>query len=205
MTKLKEKYKAEIIKKMKESFGYSSISQVPKIFKVTVNTGVGRIKESDDEVAQVVADLALITGQKPRSNKSRKSISGFKLREGQVVGLSCTLRGNKMFDFTDRLVNVALPRIRDFRGLPLKSFDGKGGYSIGIKEQTIFPEIKYEKSRSVFGLQVNISTSSKTDNEAKKLLEYFGFPFAKDKKQTDKPSEIVTPEPQQAEAKEQNG
>ena len=191
MNNLLQQYREKIVKEMKESFGYSSISEVPKITKITINSGVGRIKESTEEVQHVAADLALISGQKPRENKSRKSISGFKLREGQIVGLSTTLRADKMYDFIERLVRVALPRIRDFRGLPLKSFDGKGGYSIGIKEHTIFPEIKYEKSRIVFSLQINISTSSKTNEETKKLLESFGFPFAKSKNVADKSDKII--------------
>lgn len=182
MTNLSEKYKTEITLKMKQDFGYSSTFSVPKITKVTVNSGVGRIKESDEEISQVAADLALICGQKPRLNKSRKSISGFKLRQGQTVGLSCTLRGDRMYDFIERFVKITLPRIRDFRGLDPKSFNGRSNYSIGIKEQTIFPEIKFEKSKVPFGLQVNISTTAKTNEEAKKILQYFGFPFVKENK-----------------------
>lgn len=182
MTNYKDKYKSEISLKLQKDFSYKSPLEIPRIISVTLNSGVGRIKESDDEIAHVAGDLALISGQKPKYNKSAKSISGFKLREGQIVGLSVTLRGRRMYDFIERLVTVALPRIRDFRGLNKKSFSGSGNYSIGIFEHTIFPEIKFEKTKTPFGLQVNITTTAKSKDEAKKLLEYFGFPFVKENK-----------------------
>lgn len=183
MTKLKEKYRNEIIPKLKGEYNYSSVFEVPKISALSINVGVGKIKESKDLLQSVVNDLQLITGQKPRYNKARISVSGFKLREGQIVGYSVTLRNKRMYDFIERLVNITLPRIRDFRGLPDTSFDQNSNYSIGIKEHTIFPEIKYENVKQPFGLQINIQTTAKTKDEAKKLLENFGFPFVKKSKE----------------------
>lgn len=182
MTNFSEKYKTEICQKLKQDFTYKSPFEIPRITQVTLNCGIGKIKESDEEIAHIANDLALISSQKPRYNKSGKSISGFKLRQGQVVGLSSTLRGKRMYDFIERLVTIALPRIRDFHGLNKKSFSGAGNYSIGIKEHTIFPEIKFEKTKVSFGLQVNISTTAKSNDQAQKLLEYFGFPFIKESK-----------------------
>lgn len=179
MTDLKNFYNQDVAVKMKEAFGYANDFQIPKVVKVVVNSGLGQAKDSDELLKSAALDIAKITGQKPKTNKSKKSISGFKLREGQIVGVSVTLRGQRMYDFIERLVNVALPRIRDFRGLSPKSFDRKGNYSIGIKEHTIFPEIKFETVREPINLQVNITTTAKTDEEGKKLLELLGFPFVK--------------------------
>lgn len=179
MIKLKEKYQKEIVNKMKEEFKYSSDFQVPKISSISVNVGVGKIKDSKEACETVVKDISLITGQLPRFNKARISVAGFKLREGQIVGYSVTLRNKQMYDFMERFVNVALPRIRDFRGLPDGSFDQNGNYSIGIKEHVIFPEIKYDNAKESFSMQVNINITAKTKEEAKRLLEHFGFPFVK--------------------------
>jgi large subunit ribosomal protein L5 len=181
MTSLKEKYNKEIIKKLKEEFEHSSDFQVPKITSISINVGVGKIKESKEDCALVAKDISLITGQLPRFNKARMSVSGFKLREGQIVGYSLTLRNKKMYDFIERFVNVSLPRIRDFRGLLNDSFDQKGNYSIGIKEHTIFPEIKYDNVKQPFSMQVNFSITAKNKKEAKRLLEHLGFPFEKKK------------------------
>jgi len=179
MTNFKEFYNQEIRKKLKESFGYKNDFQIPKITAVSVNIGAGMAKDSEEYLKNAINDLTSITGQKPKINKSRKSIAGFKLREGQVVGLSVTLRGQRMYDFIERLVSVSLPRIRDFRGINDKSFDKQGNYSIGIKEHTIFPEIKFDNVKETFGMQVNITTTAKNPEEGKKLLELFGFPFTK--------------------------
>jgi large subunit ribosomal protein L5 len=181
MTNLKEKYTKEIVKKLKEEFSHSSNFQVPKITSVSINVGVGKIKESKDDCALVAKDIALITGQLPKFNKARISVSGFKLREGQIVGYSVTLRNMKMYDFIERFVNVSLPRIRDFRGLSNDSFDQQGNYSIGIREHTIFPEIKYDNVKQPFSMQINFSITARSKKEAKKLLEHLGFPFEKKK------------------------
>jgi len=183
MSKLKEKFQNEIIPTLKAEYKYRSYFEVPRITSISVNVGVGKIKDSKESMEAVANDVQLITGQKPRYNKARMSVAGFKLREGQVVGYSVTLRNRRMYDFIERLVNIALPRIRDFRGLPDTSFDQNGNYSIGIKEHTIFPEIKYENAKQAFGLQVNINTTAETKGEAKKLLEKFGFPFVKNDKE----------------------
>ncbi|MCX6812646.1 MAG: 50S ribosomal protein L5 [Candidatus Berkelbacteria bacterium] len=182
MPNFKEKYEKEIKKQLSDEFKYSNVFQIPKIEKVSVNVGAGAAKDSREMVENISGDIALISGQHPRINKSRVSVSGFKLREGQTVGISTTLRSMKMYDFLQRLVSVALPRIRDFRGLSKKSFDNFGNFSLGIREQTIFPEIKFDKVRETFGLQVNIKTTAKTKEEAIKLLELFGFPFEKENK-----------------------
>lgn len=179
MTNLKNYYNKDVVSEMKETFSYNNVFQVPKIVKVTVNSGLGQAKDSEEILKTAVNDIAKITGQHPKTNKSKKSISGFKLREGQTVGISVTLRGQRMYDFIERLVNIALPRIRDFRGLPAKSFDNRGNYSIGIKEHTIFPEIKFETVKEPMNLQVNITTTAATDEEGGKLLELLGFPFVK--------------------------
>ena len=179
MTNLKEYYNIEIKKQLKKLFGYKNNFQIPKVTKVSVNIGSGTAKDSADQLKTLISELSMISGQKPRTNKSRKSISGFKLREGQIVGLNVSLRNQRMYDFLLRLVSVALPRIRDFRGLSENSFDKDGNFSIGIKEHTIFPEIKYDSARESFGMQINITIKAKNISEAKKLLELFGFPFSK--------------------------
>lgn len=179
MANLKNLYNQEIKKSMKSEFGYKNDFQIPKISKVTINMGLGEAKDSDEILKNALLALEQISGQKPRTNKSKKSIAGFKLREGQIVGASVTLRGTRMYDFIERLTRVALPRIRDFRGMNNKSFDQSANFSLGIREHTIFPEIKFDSVKSTISLQVNISTTAKNQVEGKKLLELFGFPFAK--------------------------
>ncbi len=179
MTNLKNTYNQEMKKTLKAEFGYKNDFQVPKITKVTINMGLGEAKDSDEILKNALTALEQISGQKPRINKSKKSISGFKLREGQVVGASVILRGDRMYDFIARFTSTALPRIRDFRGMNEKSFDKMGNFSVGIREHTIFPEIKFDQVKSVISLQVNVSTTAKNDAEGKRLLELFGFPFDK--------------------------
>lgn len=172
-------YKKEITKKLTEDFGYKNVMEVPKIEAVMINAGVGRGAKDTKELEDVVEGLKIITGQAPVKTKSKKSIAGFKLRDGMEIGTKVTLRGEKMYDFLDRLVSVALPRVRDFRGLKTGAFDGHGNYSIGVKDHAIFPEIPYDKFPHPFSLQVNIKTTAKTDDEARKMLSYMGFPFKK--------------------------
>jgi len=179
MEKLVEKYNKIIIPELRKELSKKNIMEVPKLTKVVVSSGVGDFKEDDKVVAKISAELSKITGLKPKINRSRKAVSAFKLRIGQPVGLTATLRGEKMYDFLDRLINVAFPRVRDFRGLSKKSFDGQGNYSIGIKDYSIFPEIKYEDVTTPFGFQVNIKTNCKNDEDARALLVKLGFPFEK--------------------------
>lgn len=179
MTNLRTRYNQEMKKTLREEFGYKNDFQIPKITKVSINMGLGEAKDSEEILKNAISAMEQITGQKPRINKSRKSISGFKLREGQIVGISVTLRGDRMFDFVERLTTVALPRIRDFRGLTEKSFDQVGNFSLGIREHIIFPEIKFDQVKNSICLQVNISTTAKDQAEGKRLLELFGFPFNK--------------------------
>ena len=173
-----EKYKNEVIPEMKESFSYTNTMQIPKIEKIFVNIGMGETVQDKNALAAAVSDLSMITGQKPRENKAKKSVANFKLREGMIIGVSVTLRRDRMWDFFDRLVNIALPRIRDFRGINPKSFDGNGNYYLGLREQVTFPEINYTEVDKLRGLQVTINTSAKTDHESKKLLELLGMPFS---------------------------
>ena len=173
-----EKYKNEVIPEMKESFSYTNTMQIPKIEKIFVNIGMGETVQDKNALAAAVSDLSMITGQKPRENKAKKSVAGFKVREGMPIGVSVTLRRDRMWDFFDRLVNIALPRIRDFRGINPKSFDGNGNYSLGLREQVTFPEINYTEVDKLRGLQVTINTTAKTDKESKRLLELLGVPFA---------------------------
>ena len=179
MADLRTIYRTEIRKKMRELFGYPNDLAVPEIKKVTVNAGVGAMKDSPELEKNVIADLTKIIGQKPRVRKTKKSISGFKLRAGQVVGAAVTLRGKRMYDFIEKLVKVVLPRLRDFHGLSEKGLDGRGNFSIGISEQTIFPEIRPDEAKENFGLQVSITTSAKDNEQGKKLLELLGLPFQK--------------------------
>jgi large subunit ribosomal protein L5 len=172
-------YKKEITKKLTEDFGYKNVMEVPKIEAVMINAGVGRGAKDTKELEDVVEGLKIISGQAPVKTKSKKSIAGFKLRDGMEIGTKVTLRGEKMYDFLDRLVAVALPRVRDFRGLKTGAFDGHGNYSIGVKDHAIFPEIPYDKFPHPFSLQINIKTSANTDDEARKMLSYMGFPFKK--------------------------
>lgn len=179
MEKLIEKYNKVIISALKKELSKGNTMEVPKLEKIVISSGVGDYKEDDKAIEKISAELSKLAGLKPKINRSRKAVSAFKLRIGQPIGLTVTLRGEKMFDFIDRLVNVSIPRVRDFRGLSNKSFDGKGNYSIGIKDYSIFPEIKYEDITKVFGFQINIKTNCKNNEDAKALLIKLGFPFEK--------------------------
>ena len=179
MSRLKEMYKNEIVDAMIKKFGYKNIMEVPKIDKIVVNMGVGEAKENPKALESAVSDLTIISGQKPIITKAKKSIANFKLREGMNIGCKVTLRGDKMYEFTDRLINIALPRVRDFRGVKANSFDGRGNYTMGIKEQLIFPEIEYDKVDKIRGMDIVFVTTAKTDEEARELLRLFGMPFAK--------------------------
>ena len=175
--RLKDKYKNEIIPEMVKEFKFKNNLMVPKVVKTVVNIGLGEALDSSNVVQIVSRDLQLITGQKPIERKAKKSIANFKLREGQVIGLSVTLRGDRMWFFLDNLLNMALPRVRDFRGVSKKSFDGNGNYSLGLQEQVIFPQIDYNEIDKLRGMQINIVTSSDSDTESRKLLELLGMPF----------------------------
>ena len=177
LPRLKSKYTEEIIPAMMTEFDFENKLRVPRVSKVVVNVGLGEALVSSNVVQTVARDLQLITGQKPIERKAKKSIANFKLREGQVIGLSVTLRSNNMWFFLDKLFNVALPRVRDFRGVSSKSFDGYGNYSLGLQEQVIFPEIDYNEIDKLRGMQINIVTTSNSDEETKKLLELLGMPF----------------------------
>ena len=174
---LREQYEKEVIPAMMKKFNYKSVMQVPKLEKIVINIGLGDVKDNPKSLDNAVAELAMITGQKPIITKARKSIAAFKLREGVNVGCKVTLRAGKMYDFAYKLFNVALPRVRDFRGLSTKSFDGRGNYSLGIKEQLIFPEIEYDKIDKTRGMDIIVVTTAKTDEEAKELLTLLGMPF----------------------------
>ena len=179
MARLKEQYKAEVAPALYKKFGYKSTMEVPKIDKVVVNVGCGEAKENAKVLEAVVRDLTTITGQKAVVTKAKKSIANFKLREEMPIGAKVTLRGDKMWEFLDRLFNVALPRVRDFRGISANAFDGRGNYALGIKEQLIFPEIEYDKIDKIRGMDVVICTTAHTDEEARVLLEQVGAPFAR--------------------------
>ena len=179
MARMKEMYKAEVAPALMQQFGYKSTMQIPRIEKVVVNVGCGEARENAKILENVVGDLAKITGQKPVITKARKSIANFKLREGMPIGAKVTLRGEKMWEFLDRLFNVALPRVRDFQGINPNAFDGRGNYSLGIKEQLIFPEIEYDKIDKIRGMDVVICTTATTDEEARALLTKVGAPFAR--------------------------
>ncbi len=182
MTRLRKKYKKEVIPKMKEIFGYENDLAVPKIEKVVINVGAGKTLDDPKFLEKATESLTLITGQKPLVTKARAAISGFKLKKGMAIGLKVTLRGKRMEEFVDKLINVALPRVRDFKGLSVKGFDSQGNYTIGFKEQTAFPEIRGEKADFIHGLEVSIITTTKSKKEAQKLLELLGFPFKKEEK-----------------------
>ena len=175
--RLHERYLAEVAPALNERFGYRSVMQVPRIQKITLNMGVGEAKQNSKSLDEAVEQLAIIAGQRPLITKAKKSIAGFKLREGMPIGCKVTLRGARMWEFLDRLVSVALPRIRDFRGLDPASFDGRGNYSLGVREQIIFPEIDYDRIDTVRGLDVTITTTANTDEEARELLRALGMPF----------------------------
>ena len=174
---LKEKYKSEVVPAMMKKFNYKSVMQVPKLDKIVINMGVSDVKENSKALDVAMSDLTLIAGQKPMITKARKSIAAFKLREGVNVGCKVTLRSDKMYDFVYKLFNVALPRVRDFRGVSADSFDGRGNYSMGIKEQLIFPEIEYDKVDKLRGMDIIFVTTAETDEEAKELLKLLGMPF----------------------------
>ncbi len=175
--RLRTKYDAEIAKAMTEKFGYKNHMEVPKIEKITLNMGVGEASQDKKKVQTAAAEMELIAGQKPVITKAKKSIAQFKLREGMPIGCKVTLRRERMYEFLDRLVTIAMPRIRDFRGLNPKSFDGRGNYAMGLKEQIIFPEISYDQIDKVRGMDIIVTTTAKTDEEARELLRLFGFPF----------------------------
>ncbi len=179
MSRLKEVYKNEIVSKLQQQFSYGSVMEVPKITKITLNMGVGEAAADKKAIEGAVSDLTLISGQKPLVTKARKSVAGFKIREGWPIGAKVTLRGERMYEFLDRLVSMAIPRIRDFRGLSPKSFDGRGNYSMGIKEQIVFPEIDYDKIDKIRGMDITITTTAKSNEEGRALLEAFQFPLKK--------------------------
>lgn len=179
MSRLKDLYKDEIVDAMIKKFGYKNIMEVPKLDKIVINMGVGEAKENAKVLDSAVKDLETITGQKVVLTRAKNSVANFKIREGMPIGCETTLRGEKMYDFMDRLVNLALPRVRDFRGVSADSFDGRGNYALGVKEQLIFPEIEYDKVEKVRGMDVIVVTTAKTDEEARELLRLFGMPFAK--------------------------
>jgi large subunit ribosomal protein L5 len=180
MSRIKDRYNDEIRTGLVRKFGYSSPMQAPRLVKVTLNMGVGEAKQDSKMLDAAQEQLATIAGQKPNVRRARKSIANFKLREGMPVGLSVTLRGERAYEFLDRLTSVAIPRIRDFRGLRTTSFDGRGNYSMGVREQIIFPEIDYDAIDQVRGLDITITTTAKTDEEARVLLELLGLPFARE-------------------------
>ena len=179
MSRLKDTYYSEIVPAMMKKFEYKNIMQVPKIEKVVVNMGVGEAKENAKALEAAVNDMQIITGQKAVTTKAKNSVANFKIREGMAIGCKVTLRGERMYEFVDRLINLALPRVRDFRGVNPNAFDGRGNYALGIKEQLIFPEIEYDKIDKVRGMDVIFVTTAKTDEEARELLAQFNMPFAK--------------------------
>ena len=177
--RLKKKYQEEVVPALMKKFGYKNIMEVPKIEKIVVNTGVGEAVQNIKALENAMNDLALITGQKPSVRRAKRSEAGFKLRKGMPIGAKVTLRRDRMWDFLDRLISIALPRVRDFKGLSPKSFDGRGNYNFGLEEQTVFPEIDYDKVDKIRGMNITIVTTAETDEEAKALLELLGFPFRK--------------------------
>lgn len=179
MARLKATYKEQVVPALMEKFQYSSVMQAPKLEKIVLNMGVGEAKENQKFLDNAVEEMTIIAGQKPVVTKARKSISNFKLREGMSVGCKVTLRGEHMYEFFDKLVNIALPRVRDFRGVSKTAFDGRGNYALGIKEQLIFPEINYDKIDKIRGMDIVITTTANTDEEARELLSLMGMPFSK--------------------------
>jgi large subunit ribosomal protein L5 len=182
LPRLKERYKTEISAEMTTQFGYKNVMQVPRVEKVTLNIGLGEAKENARAVESATADIATISGQKPLVTRAKKAIANFKIRENMPIGVAVTLRGDRMYEFLDRLLNAALPRIRDFHGVSVKAFDGRGNFSLGVREQLIFPEIEYDKVDKIRGMQINIITTAKTDEEGRRLLELMGLPFAKEQR-----------------------
>ena len=179
MARLKEFYKNEVVTGLTKKFGYKNAMEVPKLDKVVINMGVGEAKDNAKLLESAVRDMEIIAGQKPVITKAKKSVANFKIREGMSIGCKVTLRGEKMYEFVDRLINLSLPRVRDFRGVNPNAFDGRGNYSLGIKEQVIFPEIEYDKIDKVRGMDIIFVTTAKTDEEARELLTLFGMPFRK--------------------------
>ena len=177
MARLKEHYRDTVVNQLKERFEYKSVMEVPRITKITLNMGLGEAVADKKIIDNAVGDMVKISGQKPVVTLARKSVAGFKIRDGWPIGCKVTLRSERMYEFLDRLINIAIPRIRDFRGLNGKSFDGRGNYSMGVKEQIIFPEIDYDKVDALRGMDITITTTAKTDEEAKALLSAFSFPF----------------------------
>ena len=184
--RMRTRYDSEIVKAMTEKFGYKNHMQVPRIEKITINMGVGEASQDKKKVQVAAAEMALIAGQKPVITIAKKSIAQFKLREGMPIGCKVTLRRERMYEFLDRLITVAMPRIRDFRGLNPKSFDGRGNYAMGLKEQIIFPEISYDQIEKVRGMDIIVTTTAKTDDEARELLRLFGFPFPREEEEEQK-------------------
>jgi len=179
MNRLRQKFDNEVKKSMTEKFNYNSVMQVPTIDKIVINMGLGEAVSNSKVLDEAVAELALITGQKPVVTRAKKSIAGFRLREGMPIGCKVTLRGERMYDFLDKLISVSLPRVRDFRGVSTKSFDGRGNFTLGVKEQLIFPEIDFDKVSKVRGMDIVIVTTANTDEESRELLTQFGMPFQK--------------------------
>jgi large subunit ribosomal protein L5 len=179
MNRLKEKYRKEVITALQKAFNYKNVNQVPKLEKIVISMGVGQATQNKALLDNAVKDMTQITGRKPLITKATKSISNFKLRQGVAIGCKVTLRDEIMFEFLDRLISIVIPRIRDFKGVPLNSFDGRGNYSMGIKEQTVFPEIDYDKIDTVRGMNINLVTTADTDEEGKELLRLLGLPFVK--------------------------
>ena len=177
-TRIKEKYLAEAVPALQQKFGYKNVMEIPRLEKVIINMGLGDCKDNAKALESAVAELTQIAGQKPLVTKAKKSVANFKLRQGMNVGAKVTLRGSRMEEFMDKLVNIALPRVRDFRGVSTKAFDGRGNYALGIKEQLIFPEIDYDKVEKIRGMEMIFVTTAKTDEEAKELLRLLGMPFA---------------------------
>lgn len=179
MNRLRQKYENEVKNQMVEKFGYKSVMQIPTIDKIVINMGIGDAVSNSKVLDEAVAELALITGQKPVITRAKKSIAGFRLREGMAIGAKVDLRGERMYDFLDKLINVSLPRVRDFHGVSTRSFDGRGNYTLGVREQLIFPEINYDNVNRVRGLDIVIVTTADSDEESRELLTQFGMPFAK--------------------------
>jgi large subunit ribosomal protein L5 len=179
--RLKERYKSEIVPELMKQFSYGNVMQVPRVQKITHNIGLGEARENARAVESATADIATISGQKPIVTRAKKAIANFKIRENMPIGVAVTLRGDRMYEFLDRLLNATLPRIRDFHGVSTKAFDGRGNFALGVREQLIFPEIDYDKVDKIRGMQINIITSAKNDEEGRRLLELMGMPFAKER------------------------
>ena len=178
MARLQDKYRSEVVPALKQKFGYTNVMQIPRLEKIVINMGLGDCKDNSKSLELAVSELSTIAGQKPLVTKAKKSIANFKVRAGQNVGAKVTLRGQRMYEFADKLVSIVLPRVRDFRGVSPKAFDGRGNYALGIKEQLIFPEIEYDKVEKIRGMEMIFVTTAKTDEEAKELLSQLGMPFS---------------------------